>query len=251
MVKNNLKKIGCSEYMMQICICDDNQYFCGILRSKIIDYFAIADLQCEIIIFNNPDSLLRANLSQFKILFLDIDMPTVNGLDVAKQIFRKFPNLFIVFVTDLIQYAREGYRVHAFRYLLKAELDTELGSCIDDIYEEIALNQELVQFLGKDAPVEFCIRDIRYVEGTAYRMVKIHLTDDTITECKGKLADYQEQLQPKGFVRIQRSFLVNMEHIAVIKSYRTYLKNGEKLQMSERDYAETKKQFLLWKGRKL
>ncbi len=44
-----------------------------------------------------------------------------------KQIFRKFPNLFIVFVTDLIQYAREGYRVHAFRYLLKAELDTELG----------------------------------------------------------------------------------------------------------------------------
>lgn len=251
MFKNNINIIGCDKYMMRICICDDNQQFCSILRNKIIDYFAKNDLLCEITVFYTPNSLLQADLTQFKILFLDIDMPSMTGLDAAKQIFRKFPQLFIVFVTDLMQYSREGYRVHAFRYLLKSELDEELGNCIDDIYEEIKLDQELIRFAGKDAPVEVGVKDIRYVEGTAYRMVRVHLVDGTITECKGRLADYQELLQPKGFLRIQRSFLVNMAHVDTVKSYKVCMDNGEKLQMTEQGYKELKNQVLLWKGHNL
>ncbi len=251
MVKTKLKMMGCNTYMMQICICDDNQYFCRKLRNKIIDYFAVADLQCSISIFNDPCMLLQSDLTRFKILFLDIDMPIINGIDVAKEICKNYPDVFLVFITDLIQYARDGYRVRAFRYLLKKTLDDELDDCIKDICAEIALNQEVVQFPGKDLPIEFHVKDITYIEGTGYRMVKIHLIDRTVTECRGKLIDYQESLQAKGFLRIQRSFLVNMEHIAIIKSYKAYFKNGEILQVSERTYPDICKQYLIWKGRRL
>ena len=134
--------------VMNIAICDDNLHFAQTLESRIKDYFARIDRNCKIRVFSDPTVLLKADLAQTQILFLDIDMPGINGIDVAKEIRKRAIDLFVVYVTAWIEYAPDGYRVNAFRYLLKNRLDHELAACISDIREKMSESRERVQFVG-------------------------------------------------------------------------------------------------------
>ena len=92
------------------------------------------------------------------------------------------------------------------------------------------------------------------MEGTARRHILLHLTSggrQTRLECIGLLSELEGQLAGAGFLRIQRSYLVNMAHIEKITTYYAYLSTGEALKVSVQNYREVCRQFLLWKGRHL
>ena len=74
-------------------------------------------LNCHI--FSHPQDLLNSNLGTLHAVFLDIDMPEMNGLEVASQIRQHYPDLILVFITAFLQFAPSGYKVSAFRYILK------------------------------------------------------------------------------------------------------------------------------------
>jgi DNA-binding LytR/AlgR family response regulator len=92
-----------------------------------------------------------------------------------------------------------------------------------------------------------------YFEGTPLRRVILHTTQQHALEqeCIGKLGEYETLLTDKGFLRIQKSFLVNMAHIVKIKSYVATLDTGEKLTVSERNYQQICQRFTLWKGQRV
>lgn len=233
---------------MNIVVCDDNLAFARLLESKIMQFFARKEKMCTISVFSNPNELMKEDLSYRHVLFLDIDMPDVSGLEIARIIRKKNYNICIVFVTAWIQYAPAGYRVNAFRYLLKQELNTELNSCLEDILESLSQKQEQIQLPGKEYVYDLYLDEILYLEGSPNRLVIVHTTDEQLIECRGKLADLAEQLEDKGFLRIQKSFIVNMKHVKQIKGYYTHLKNGESLKTAERGYAQIYNRFLIWKG---
>ena len=104
---------------MKIAICDDNQAFSKHLYGKLVNYLAQIDKQCQCEIFTTPASLIAADLTATHVIFLDVDMPGMNGIDVARKLRITYPDIFIVFVTGWIKYAPAGYCVNAFRYLLK------------------------------------------------------------------------------------------------------------------------------------
>lgn len=160
----------------------------------------------------------------------------------------KYPELIIVYVTGYVQYARDGYSVAAFRYLLKDSLDTELPDCIRDIQKKLYAQQKSITVRGLEYLSQTRLQDILYFEGTAQRHVIVH-TRQGKSECVGKLSEYEAELQDQGFLRIQRSFLVNMFHIEWIKNYHVHLSNGENLKVSERSYSKITTQYLMWKGR--
>lgn len=236
---------------MKIAICDDNQAYSQYLYHKIADYFAQIDKSCQCEIFTTPASLIAADLSTTHVIFLDVDMPDMNGIDVARNLRVTCPDIFIVFVTAWIKYAPAGYYVNAFRYLLKQRLDEELNQCLDDIRNKIAHSQEQIQLQGREWPIEIGLNDILYFEGSAYRMVQLHTLDGKTIECRGKLLELEESLRSKGFLRIQKSFIINMHHILQIKNYKAYLRNGTTLKTSERNYSEICNQYLIWKGQQL
>lgn len=236
---------------MKIAICDDNISFAQGLHSKIIDYFAKIDKQCQCSIFSSPERLLASDLSVTDVIFLDVDMPERNGIDTARELRKAYPDIFIVFITGWIEYAPAGYCVNAFRYLLKQRLDGELFQCLDDIREKMACSRERIRLQGREYPFEIELDDITYFEGSSYRMVQLHTTDGRTIECRGKLSDLEEDLKDKGFLRIQKSFIVNMRHILQIKSYKAVLKNGTTLKTTEQNYAQLCEQYLIWKGQQL
>lgn len=238
-------------FPMKIVICDDNKAFTQLLHSKIIGYFAKIDKQCECQIFTSPEGLLSSDLTAAHIVFLDVDMPGLNGIETARELRKTHPDLYIVFVTGWIQYAPAGYCVNAFRYLLKQQLDEELFLCIDDIRDKMTRSQERIQLHDRESPFEIMLDDIVYFEGSSYRMVQLHSTDGKVIECKGKLSELEDQLKCKGFLRIQKSFIVNMRYILQIKNYKAVLFNGITLKTTERGYSQVCSEFIIWKGQQL
>ena len=95
-----------------------------------------------------------------------------------------------------------------------------------------------------DKKHSLCWRDIASVD------IFLHLGKERkAIECVGKLADYEVRLSDSGFLRLQKSYLANMEHIVKIRNYIATLRDGTELKVSERQYTKVKQQFLMWKGR--
>ena len=178
-------------------------------------------------------------------------MPNINGIDAATTLRSNYPNVFIVFVTSWIEYAPAGYHVNAFRYLLKQRLESELSPCIDAIRDTLARSQERIQLPGKDHPIEVVLDEISFIEGSSTRSIKLHFLTKVPIDCRGKLSDICGQLRSKGFLKIQRSYVVNMRHLLQIKGYKAVLRDGTELKVSERDYSIICKQYYLWKGQQL
>jgi DNA-binding LytR/AlgR family response regulator len=235
---------------MEIVLCDDNPVFLKELQRQIQHIAAQRNLTFQYRCFQSPKALLEAELSEVQVIFLDIDMPEINGIEAARALRQRYREVIIVFVTGYIQYAREGYQVEAFRYLMKDGLEEELPDCLRDIQEKLYKNQACISVEQSGITIQVPLREITYFEGTAYRRVILHRTHGSL-ECPGKLGDYAAQLEDKGFLRIQRSYLVNMEHILWIHNYQAALEDGTRLKVSERSYGEIVRQFLLWKGQQL
>lgn len=233
---------------MNIILCDDNPAFLKLFHQKVQTYAAKYDWVCEYRLYRDANGLLGADLSTADILFLDIDMPGIDGITAGRKLRDRYPELIIVYVTGYVQYARDGYSVAAFRYLLKDSLDEELPDCIRDIQQKLYAQKKSITIRGLEYARQTRLQDILYFEGTAQRHVIVH-TRQWHEECLGKLSDYEKELNDQGFLRIQRSFLVNMFHIDWIKNYYVHLSNGEELKVSERSYASITSQYLLWRGR--
>ena len=238
---------------MTFALCDDNNAFLDSLYESIMNYCAYHDWTCTIRRFNSPENLLKTDLSTIQVVFLDIDMPEISGIDVAKRIRINYPDLIVVFVTGFIKYAPKGYCVNAFRYLLKNQLAEELPLCMDSIWEKLFVHHESILIEQPEQTLQLRICDILYFEGTSKRRVLLHTVQSKspVRECIGKLSEYDAKLASKGFLRIQKSYLVNMAHIIKIKSYIATLDSGEKLSVSEHNYNQICQQLALWKGQSI
>lgn len=238
---------------MKIAILDDDPMFVKELQQKISMGCAKRDWGLKCVSFSNPQELLAFDLSNTQVVFLDIDIPETNGIEVASQIRQRYTDIILVFVTGYIQFAPAGYKVNAFRYILKGSLDKEIGSCLDAIQDKLFERKETILIETRDSQLEIALQDILYFEGTPYRrtlLFTIH-SDDQVIECRGKINEYEERLVGKGFIRLQKSFLANMRHINKISSYTAKLRNGKILKVSEKDYKKICAEYLMWKGNRL
>ena len=246
------KKTGWMVKVMNIAICDDERNFAKMLKDYISEYAAIHDFTNHVELYFSPTQLLRADLSKCDVVFLDIEMPGIDGIETARQLRQQYDELLLVFITGWIKYAPDGYRVNAFRYLLKKSLPEDLWLCLDEIQEKLFENTECISLRSKERELEIPLKNIVYFEGTRQKNVLVYLKHElTPIECYGKISEKDELLQEKGFLRIQKSFLVNMAYIEKIRNYKARLRNGTELKVSERQYQSVNQQYLIWRGHML
>ena len=107
--------------MLSIAICDDEEYFRITEKQLILKYMAGKNCECMIDMYESGKELLalKSAISQYHIIFLDVNMEEIDGIETAKEIRKITKDVFIVFVTAFITYALEGYKVDAVRYLIK------------------------------------------------------------------------------------------------------------------------------------
>lgn len=233
---------------MNVLICDDDKAAALQIESMLKSYCASIGRSVNLHTFTQPAQI--GHMELFDIAFLDIDMKDVNGVDLARQLRAVRPDAILIFVTNFIQYAPEGYEVQAFRYLLKADINLKLFHYFDLAVEEVIKKRQVVTISINAETIDIPIENILYLESNR-RIIIMHLINYSRSSYQfyGNMSNLENKFGVLGFLRIQKSYLVNMQYIEIFQYGKVQLKTGVLLTASEKNHTELKKRYLQWKGK--
>ena len=148
-----------------------------------------------------------------------------------------------------MNYAMFGYEVEAYRYLLKNDLTKTFDITMDNIMKKFYSQDEKLNILMNYVEYDLLLKDIMYIESRK-RILDFHMNrpHNKIYTHYEKISTMAEKLESKGFIRIQKSFIVNMRYIRDINNYIVTLTNGETLKTTIREYGKILDAWTLWKG---
>lgn len=214
--------------MIIVAICEDERYILEELRRKVEKYINRKSLDASIKTFTSGEELLKAK-KKFDIILLDLMLPGIDGLEVARQISCRSR---IIFVTSYREYAVEAFDANAVHYLVKPVTEERLFSALDRAVNQTEQmdNQALILIKSGKTQVIF-IRDILYCEVFNHQ-VRIHTVHGTY-DYFGTL-DMLETKLDERFFRCHRSFVVNMSCVAGQEKGVAILINGERIFISRR-----------------
>lgn len=233
---------------MEVVICDDEKELREDIKARLIRYSQMnTEFTFNISEYSSGEELLR-RAEPIDILFMDIEMEGINGIDTAKKIKEENNGTILIFVTSFSRYAPETFRVGAFQLLLKPVGEKEF---VDD------LNRALIQYKRyhmrfvaryKGSEVVLKFKDIIYLDFVD-RHVVVHTVKGDYP-IVSKLSDVEEEFCLNGFVRIHQGYIVNMKYIRKIGLSDVELKGGTILPLSKSRHAEALdrfNQYLLWR----
>lgn len=200
--------------MHKIVILEDQAEQALRLRQMLEQYaHCHADFVYTLCHYERAIPLLTAYKCDADVLFLDIQVPDMSGMEVAKRIRAVDENVIIIFITMLTQYAIEGYSVGAFDYVLKPVRYEEFSAKMDRVCRMLAhqnsavklelRNKEEIRLLSAD--------DISYIEVSNHDIL-IHANGETIRQW-GNLKSYEDKLAASHFVRCNACYLVNLKFV--------------------------------------
>ena len=239
--------------MMNILLCDDDANMIDVMRLVVERTLRETYRKAKIHIFTDAASVSDQIMSSCDIALLDVDFASgeYNGMDVARRLRSLRSDSVIIFVTNFIEYAPEGYEVQAFRYVLKRDVNTDLRNILLLAFRQ--LNRETLPIQVNGEIINILLDDVLYLEVQQHNVTAV--TRKLTSEKRQKeyvfyasLSDLEERLGPLGFLRIHKSYLVNMKHLKKFQCREAVLDNGIILRVSEKSYAENKQKYLIWKG---
>lgn len=198
---------------MNVAIVEDEQSCIDSLTSHLKRYCKEKEIALKIDSFYDGSLFLDSYEPKYDVVFMDIEMPHSNGMDVARKLRQIDKIVGLVFVTQLIQYAVQGYEVEALYYLVKPIAYPDFAFKMDKVVNIISKNQkeELSLFVDKGMS-RILISDIYYLEVIRHRVV-FH-TVHGVTEVWNKpLKAFADQLLPRNFAQCSISFLVNLQYV--------------------------------------
>lgn len=233
---------------MQIAVCDDSRADGQRIKELIEEYGRENSLEIDVTEYTSGMELCRemSRLKEYTMIFLDINMEQMNGLSAAENIRNIYPELPIILVTEFINYALEGYRVKASRFLVKEDLEATLPECLGEILDELRKKEQRISFSFVEGNIELEVQKIMYIETERHK--NLFYTTDAVYGLYKKLDEIEEELTPYSFVRAHQSFLVNMRYVEKISSYRLQLTNGKEISVPKSRYPDVKRKYAVYKG---
>lgn len=242
--------------MIRILLCDDDTVFLERMRTEIRTVLSKAHVGTVIYTFTGAENIPVELLESCDLYFLDIDFSgkRYTGMDIAKEIRRKNQDSIIIFLTNYIEYAPQGYEVQAFRYVLKSDVNQKIEQYLLEAINKLSVQQESIQVRISGEPITLYLENIFFVEAMAHSSIIHAKSEDDgdggqkVYKLYASLSSMEAQLSDRGFLRIQKSYLVNMRRIKKLRCNEVTLDNGITLPVSEKTYAEQKEKYLLWRG---
>jgi len=227
---------------MKIIVCDDTETdrlsLCYFLKKYLTEINGTADIQ----VYDNGNKLL-ADLNSIKadesrLAFLDIYMPEITGIEVAKKIRETDKDMVIIFTTTSPDHGLDGYSVKAMQYLLKPVNYPELKDTLDDCMALFADYLQYIEVVCDRVAVKIPLKDILFIEIHAHYGL-IHTTND-VYKCRLTLDETEQQLCGKTFLRTHRSYIVNMRFIKSVEDNDFILTTGEAVPIRKNDKLKIK-----------
>lgn len=225
--------------MPTVFICDDEFRIASDIAEKVKSELAGA----EISMFSKGVKLLES-LSEAKcdILLLDIDMPELNGLEIAAKLGELSEKPLLIFVTSHDELVYDSLQFHPFGFVRKGYLENELPKILADCVREINCREKHFCFHANNSEIKLLLDDILYFEAEG-NYLKLFAKSgeyrfrETITAVENALCD-------NGFVRIHKGFLLNQSAVKILSSDKAELTDGTLLPIG-RSYGENAKKRLM------
>ena len=219
--------------MLKIAVCDDSRELLEKVEKYLHEYENVRNTPVTVHTYTNAVDLLDGlKKTDYDILILDIIMPGFTGMQAAHEI-RKFnEEIKIIFLTSSKEFAIESYSVGAYYYLLKPVLNEKLFSVLDKVVSEITSKQESCVIYTHMGIVNIPFAKIECLEVYNKHLV-FHLSDGSTKETRGALSDYENIfLDRKEFLKIHRSYILNMDYIHSIEAGEIVTYSGKRFPVS-------------------
>lgn len=231
--------------MLNIAVVEDNDLDAQKLEEQLKRYAEANGLQLQISRFPDALKFISAFKSNYDIVFLDIEMPLMSGMEAARAIRKIDHNVTLVFITNLAQYAIEGYAVEAFDYILKPinsyAFDLKLKRIVSHAGSK---TDERIVIRTEGETISLPVRAIRYIEAEGHYL-NWH-TQDTVYRALGTLKSIDQQL-PKTYCVISRWHVVNLQYVRSV-SGNDVLIDGERLHIGrtyKQDFLQTYAKYMV------
>ncbi len=224
------------EGMVKVAICDDDESVTRDLEEMLEKYAQEHAILIDIGVFFDGQELIHymdKNQERYDILFLDIEMKKMNGLDTAMHIREIDRKMTLIYVTSHESYALTAYQVHPFYFLVKPINASEVTQCFAQAYSLFRQDEEYYEYMYNKCDYRVPIGKILYIMSDK-RKIQLYMEDGSVLEHYGKLDAIEKKLENTRaeFWRIHKSILVNAKYI-FRKSYdHVELIDGQRLSIS-------------------
>lgn len=232
---------------MRVAIVDDCMEDTNCLEDCLKHYQDEHSVSFQICTFLASFDFLEEYRGDYDIIFLDIEMPGTNGMDVAREIRTKDSSVGIIFITSMAQYAIEGYEVNAIDFIVKpvryfsfsVKLDRALRFCQNHRRKTILIKKrEQIQRIDTD--------EIYYIDKERDFLL-FHTNKEDLKE-RGSLKDLKEELSDLPFAENMAGCLINLNYIKRIEKDMVVLLNGKTLPLSRRNKKKFTDDYIQFMG---
>lgn len=229
--------------LMKIAICDDFNYDKRQLATIINDYCEINFITVNITEYNSGESLLKQfKKGSFTIIFLDIYMNELNGIDTAKEIRVIDNDCLLAFVTTSHEHAVEGFSVNALHYLIKPITADKIAAVFNRCQKIFNAAQQSIEVISNRLLVKILTKTIHYIE--VYDKVCLIHKDSEVIKTYLPLEEIAKQLDTKKFLYCHRSYIVNMRYITSIEDNDFILQSGKRIPIRKSEKQSLKQMYM-------
>lgn len=233
--------------MINVVICDNNVAFLNTLNQYFNKYKSEHKTNLKLTLFHNGEDLINNYCFAFNIIFLDILIPGMDGITVAKKIRESDSRVVIIFLASTLKYSLMGYSVRAANYVMKPvsykkfkiELDKAISYCNE-------IEQQFITIKNATGIYKIYVNDISFIETCNHRTL-IHTKKKNIT-CFHNMKKLEKDLQPFGFIRCHSSYIVNISYIESIEKLLITLISSEQIPISQQKRKQVMKNIAVYFG---
>ncbi|MDE6725192.1 MAG: LytTR family DNA-binding domain-containing protein [Ruminiclostridium sp.] len=235
--------------MITIALCDNDISYLKTLYKSIKTAAYKAKIQADIHIFSNGMKLLKEyeNGKRFDIVILDIDMPLINGKELAARLRRIDFSFFLVFVTAFENEMEKAIRYRINAFILKSSDSTKMNSEFKRVFSEYLLvspQYEVFDIL-KDGILSTCKVELSNILGfyLSEKIIYLKTDDNDYILKERRFNEILERFLGKNFFECHRNYIVNLNRISEITDSAVILENGDKFPLSKRNHSRLVKEF--------
>ncbi len=229
--------------MIEIAIVDDEEIFVKLIQKKVLEVLGHLHVESKIYTFTDSVEMLQESTKHhFNLLFLDIDMPNITGLDIARKLRMKNIETEVIFVTNKDELVYDTFKYDPFRFIRKSRFDSEIEEALQSFVKKVNHEKVSIFLFTENGKKPVKVLDIMYIEVQSHKLT-VHMSNSIIS-ANGNLNEVESKIRKYGFIRIHKSYLVNYRAISFIHQKEVIIDDGTALPLSRRKFEYTQNELM-------
>lgn len=203
-------------------VCDDDEIVCEAISSKIKNFFDTCGIEVMVEEFTSSTKLyecVKNDSRKYDVLVLDIDMPTLNGVELAEKSKAINKDIEIIFVSNREDRVFETFKVLPFGFVRKSRFSVDINNVLKLYIEKRIMTDTFIALKSNNNSViqKVNVNSIVYIESFRYKQF-VYLENGDVIECRMTLEDFESKLAKNDIIKVYKGYLINLKFVQKIEN---------------------------------